>query len=250
MPAPERSHEALPDQGTSRHHTPFHSYGDAATLPPKAPKTVVALQRGFGDAPGWQGARSKPIGNMCATSNPARRDAAASASRPLIAVEPVEGLADDSVHVVGDVPASQDDVTFVLRRYAEPIEHRLLRPLHGDAVVAGAVDHQRGRRHPRGVVPRLDLGQLVEHVEIVVVRIPEQSCHPFDEDRHPFGLTGRTEVADLTGELVRGDALLKIAKQHYGNATRYPVIFEANKPMLKEPDKIYPGPVLRIPPLD
>lgn len=86
-------------------------------------------------------------------------------------------------------------------------------------------------------------------MEIVVVRIPDHSCHSFDEDCHPFGLTGRTEVADLTGELVRGDALLKIAKQHYGNATRYPVIFEANKPMLKEPDKIYPGQVLRIPPL-
>ena len=50
--------------------------------------------------------------------------------------------------------------------------------------------------------------------------------------------------------VVRGDTLSKIAKQHYGNAMKYPVIFEANKPMLKDPDKIYPGQVLRIPPLD
>lgn len=49
--------------------------------------------------------------------------------------------------------------------------------------------------------------------------------------------------------VVRGDTLSKIAKQHYGNAMKYPVIFEANKPMLKDPDKIYPGQVLRIPPL-
>ena len=47
-----------------------------------------------------------------------------------------------------------------------------------------------------------------------------------------------------------GDTLSKIAKQHYGNAMKYPVIFEANKPMLKDPDKIYPGQVLRIPALD
>ncbi len=47
-----------------------------------------------------------------------------------------------------------------------------------------------------------------------------------------------------------GDSLSKIAKQHYGNAMKYPVIFEANKPMLSDPDKIYPGQVLRIPPLD
>lgn len=46
----------------------------------------------------------------------------------------------------------------------------------------------------------------------------------------------------------RGDTLSAIAKTHYGNAGKYPVIFEANKPMLSHPDKIYPGQVLRIPP--
>lgn len=48
-----------------------------------------------------------------------------------------------------------------------------------------------------------------------------------------------------------GDTLSKIAEMHYGkgNAGKYTVIFEANKPMLKHPDKIYPGQVLRIPPL-
>ena len=44
-----------------------------------------------------------------------------------------------------------------------------------------------------------------------------------------------------------GDSLSKIAKAHYGNAMDYPKIFEANKPMLTHPDKIYPGQVLRIP---
>lgn len=50
--------------------------------------------------------------------------------------------------------------------------------------------------------------------------------------------------------VVKGDTLGKIAKAHYGNAMKYPVIFEANKPMLEHPDRIYPGQVLRIPPLD
>ena len=44
-----------------------------------------------------------------------------------------------------------------------------------------------------------------------------------------------------------GDNLSKIAKHFYGNANRYPEIFEANKPMLSHPDKIYPGQTLRIP---
>ncbi|PZD77746.1 peptidoglycan-binding protein LysM [Mesonia sp. K7] len=44
-----------------------------------------------------------------------------------------------------------------------------------------------------------------------------------------------------------GDTLSKISKEVYGDAMKYPVIFEANKPMLTDPDKIYPGQVLRIP---
>lgn len=45
----------------------------------------------------------------------------------------------------------------------------------------------------------------------------------------------------------RGDTLSAIARKMYGDASKYPIIFEANKPMLKDPDKIYPGQVLRIP---
>lgn len=47
-----------------------------------------------------------------------------------------------------------------------------------------------------------------------------------------------------------GDSLSKIAKQYYGDAMKYTVIFEANQPMLTDPNKIYPGQVLRIPTLD
>ena len=45
-------------------------------------------------------------------------------------------------------------------------------------------------------------------------------------------------------DVVRGDTLSAIAKKYYGDANKYPVIFEANKPMLS-----YPGQKLRIPPL-
>ena len=47
----------------------------------------------------------------------------------------------------------------------------------------------------------------------------------------------------------KGDYLSKIAKQVYGDAKKYNVIFEANKPMLKDPELSYPGQVLVIPPL-
>lgn len=46
----------------------------------------------------------------------------------------------------------------------------------------------------------------------------------------------------------KGDTLSAIAKRHYGDANAYQAIFEANRPMLEHPDRIYPGQVLRIPP--
>lgn len=60
------------------------------------------------------------------------------------------------------------------------------------------------------------------------------------------------EVSDDSAEselhvVQRGDTLSAIAKEVYGDAGKYPVIFEANRPMLKDPDLIFPGQVLRIP---
>ncbi len=45
----------------------------------------------------------------------------------------------------------------------------------------------------------------------------------------------------------KGDTLWAIAQATYGDGNRYPDIFEANKPMLTDPDLIFPGQVLRIP---
>ncbi len=44
-----------------------------------------------------------------------------------------------------------------------------------------------------------------------------------------------------------GESLSLIAKKYYGDPMKYTEIFEANKPALTNPDKIYPGQVLRIP---
>ncbi|WP_153100450.1 peptidoglycan-binding protein LysM [Paraburkholderia hayleyella] len=47
--------------------------------------------------------------------------------------------------------------------------------------------------------------------------------------------------------VVAGDNLWKIAEKYYGNGAKNDLIFQANTPMLKSPDKIYPGQVLVIP---
>ncbi|MFJ2282591.1 peptidoglycan-binding protein LysM [Pseudomonas sp. NPDC087803] len=48
-------------------------------------------------------------------------------------------------------------------------------------------------------------------------------------------------------EVEKGDTLSAISKRVYGDANKYNKIFEANKPLLKDPNKIYPGQKLRIP---
>ena len=48
-------------------------------------------------------------------------------------------------------------------------------------------------------------------------------------------------------EVKKGDTLWAIASKTLGNGARYTEIFEANKPMLSHPDKIYPGQMLIIP---
>ncbi len=65
---------------------------------------------------------------------------------------------------------------------------------------------------------------------------------------------GVAAVDDQTGgadpvfhTVEKGDTLWAIATKTLGNGARYEEIFEANKPMLSHPDKIYPGQVLRIP---
>jgi nucleoid-associated protein YgaU len=70
------------------------------------------------------------------------------------------------------------------------------------------------------------------------------------------GISGVDDQITVTGGVApaakfvtveKGDTLSAISKRVYGDANKYPKIFEANKPQLKHPDKIYPGQVLRIP---
>lgn len=49
--------------------------------------------------------------------------------------------------------------------------------------------------------------------------------------------------------IVKGDTLSGIAKRFYGDAMKYPKIFEANREVVKDPDLIYPGQKIRIPPM-
>ena len=123
------------------------------------------------------------------------------------------------------------------------------------------------RRRAMGMVKMIgELGLGVENLEVRVDgdKVTVSGTAATQEDREKIVLAcgnvsgiaqvdDRMEVAAPKAAfytVVSGDTLSKIAKAHYGDAMKYPVIFEANKPMLEHPDKIYPGQVLRIPPLE
>ena len=58
---------------------------------------------------------------------------------------------------------------------------------------------------------------------------------------------GATWSAEQWHEVVKGESLWKIAERYYGDGSLYPKIFEANRELLKDPDKIKIGQRLRIP---
>lgn len=70
------------------------------------------------------------------------------------------------------------------------------------------------------------------------------------EDKPDFSnvQSGSSSTATRIYEVQSGDSLSKIAKAEYGNANEWTRIFEANKDILKDPNKIFPGQKLRIPP--
>ncbi len=109
-----------------------------------------------------------------------------------------------------------------------PIEDIKVEYADGVAIVHGTVESQAdAERAVLAVGNTVGVAQVDSRLEIVVPA-PEATMYTVQP----------------------GDSLSKIAKELYGDAMKYPVIFEANQPMLSDPDKIYPGQVLRIPVLD
>ena len=70
--------------------------------------------------------------------------------------------------------------------------------------------------------------------------------------------SGVTATVDSTAEIVvertytieKGDTLSKIAKEQLGSANAWKQIFEANRDVLEDPDRIFPGQVIKLPPAD
>ena len=61
------------------------------------------------------------------------------------------------------------------------------------------------------------------------------------------GSGGGGGAGERTYTVAKGDTLSHIAKEHYGKASKWHAIFDANRDQIDDPDRIFPGQVLRIP---
>ena len=64
------------------------------------------------------------------------------------------------------------------------------------------------------------------------------------------GSGGTGGAGGATYTVAKGDTLSHIAKEHYGKASRWHAIFEANRDQIDDPDKIFPGQVLKLPAIE
>ena len=81
------------------------------------------------------------------------------------------------------------------------------------------------------------------------MRVPLSSLPPTVAPPADAADADADEEAVVFYPVEKGETLSGIAKRLYGDPNKYMKIFEANKPMLSDPNKIYPGQVLRVPPL-
>ena len=86
----------------------------------------------------------------------------------------------------------------------------------------------------------------------IIIGIPESipAPEPKVEVVADEVLTPKAEKAERTYTVQAGDTLWAIAEKMYGSGGKYMKIFEANKSLLENPDKIFPGQELVIPDLD
>ncbi|RTY88499.1 peptidoglycan-binding protein LysM [Flavobacterium sp. GT3R68] len=96
-----------------------------------------------------------------------------------------------------------------------------------DVVLTGEVENQANSEKIVLAVGNVEGVATVDNLMTVKTSSPESKYHTVES----------------------GDWLSKIAEKYYGDAKKFDFIFEANRPMLSDPDKIYPGQVLRIPTL-
>ena len=130
----------------------------------------------------------------------------------------------------------------------------------------GESEEEKKEKAVQGIIKNIrDLGLDVDNLQVSVngdtASVSGKAANQATKEKVVLAVGNTAGIANVDDQLTvekqepaaqyhtveSGDTLSAIAKEYYGNAGKYPVIFEANKPMLSDPNKIYPGQKLRIP---
>ena len=135
------------------------------------------------------------------------------------------------------------DQLAVLRHKYDPV----VRLMHARGVAIRTIEMQGAKLLLRAEAPSADVKNAVwDEIKKVDPTYADLSAD-ISVGAGQGGPAGGVSVPAGSYTVQKGDTLSKISKQFYGDANAYKKIFDANRDQLKDPDKIQPGQVLRIP---
>ena len=123
----------------------------------------------------------------------------------------------------------------------------------GTISVSGTIASEADRPKILEVLSGIDGIDTVEDHMLVAKPMPEPEPEPAPEptpEPEPQAAPEAPSEGGRTYTVESGDSLWKIAEAMYGNGAKYTRIFDANRDILDDPDKIFPGQELKIPDLE
>ena len=143
--------------------------------------------------------------------------------------------------------AATTDQLAVLRHKYDPV----VRLMHARGVAIRTIEMQGTKLLLRAEAPSADVKNAVwdeiKRVDPTYADLAADISVSAGAAAGQGGPAGSVSAPAGSYTVKKGDTLSKISKQFYGDANAYKKIFDANRDQLKDPDKIQPGQVLRIP---
>lgn len=141
----------------------------------------------------------------------------------------------------------EKELTQALQKHGVTLQNLDLKIKGDTVVIKGVADSQTEREKAILIVGNVKGVEKVDDDIRIAAAKPVQARTAVPQTGAVAAPPPRIEPESQFYTVKPGDSLSAIAQRFYGAANKYQAIFDANRPMLSDPDKIYPGQVLRIP---
>lgn len=142
----------------------------------------------------------------------------------------------------------EQDLTEALQKHGVTLQNLDVK-VKGDTVtIKGVADSQAEREKAILIVGNVKgVEKVQDDIRVAAAPAPQAARTAVPQTGAAAAPPPRQEPESQFYTVRPGDTLSAIAQRFYGSPNKYQAIFEANRPMLSDPDKIYPGQALRIP---